>query len=119
MPTALIDHDYTVPLADWVATLPTDGSRPRMTAAGYHALLRHMLDGEQVPFYTDPRELVSDLGVAQLNERMDLARKLEYAEAQTLHAVPALQRVWALIFASGTKKTLRLDDVRDAIRDDS
>jgi len=113
---APIDFDGRVPLGEWVESLPTfEGRRPMMTCNGYLNLMRHMLAGGSVPYYADPRELLSDILVAHQIESSSLRRRAEAAELGEARYRPAIDHLWRLVFATGKRKTMRTDEVRTAL----
>lgn len=105
-----------MPLSDWVESLPTfEGRRPTMTCSGYLNLMRHMLAGGTVPFYTDPVKLLSDILVAHQIESSGLRDRAQVAEAREAEYRPTVQRLWSLVYATDKRKTMRTEDVRAAL----
>ncbi len=116
---APIDHDYTVPLEEWVASLPQ--GRSVMTTNGYAALLRHLLSGGTVPYYSDLPDgasvLLADLHLAHANEVGRLRDRLEFAEVTAARTAPAIARVWDLVLAAGSRRTLQVAAVRSVLEE--
>ncbi len=113
-----IDHDYTVPLPEWVASLPQ--GRSVMTTNGYAALLRHLLSGGTVPYYSDLPDgasvLLADLHLAHANEVGHLRDRLEYAEVTAARTAPAVSAIWELVLAAtGRRRTLQVEAVREIL----
>jgi hypothetical protein len=124
-PEPVVVHRWTDPpihfdgrtmLDVWVQSLPVfEGRRPMMTADGYLNLLRHMLAGGSVPYYTSPSDLLSDAMLACTNERLNLGRRAEIAEASAAVHAPAIGRLWSLVLAAGQRKTMLTAEVREAL----
>ncbi len=119
MPAAPIDHDYTVPLDEWVASLPQ--GRSVMTTNGYAALLRHLLSGGDVPYYSGIPDgasvLLADLHLSHANDVGRLRDRLEFAEITAARTAPAVSAIWDLIFTAGSRKTLPVADVRRTLEE--
>ena len=98
--------------------------RPRLTCHECIDLLRLVLKGEQVPYYSErygdgaADELVSDARLAHMNETSAVQRRAEVAEGRDRRNNLAVQRLWQLVFATGKRKTMRTDEVRAALEGD-
>ena len=86
-----------------------------MTCTGYMYLLRHMLAGGEVPYYSTPLDLLSDVLCAYTIEGSTLRSRAEIAEMRESEYRPAIGQLWAMVFAAGKRKTMRTEDVRSAL----
>lgn len=86
-----------------------------LTANGYLNLLRHMLAGGQVPYYKSPSDLLVDAMLAVGQRVSGAERRCEIAELDAARDRPTVQRLWALVYATGKRKTMRTEDVRAAL----
>lgn len=106
---------FTLDGGRWLDDPP---ARSELTVAQLADLLALALAGRPLPEryrYRDGRDVLSDLSLVAQNEATALRRKVEYFEASSRSARTSVTHVWRLVWAAGTRKTIRTEDLRDVL----
>lgn len=90
--------------------------RPIVTCGEYLQIAREILAGTPHPFYgADVADVLSDAGLAHYNETHDLQARLDSERYHAAATVQLRSTLWRLVEDAGTRKTVSLAAVREAL----